>query len=116
VQPVLSFDLRSPVGDVAWAPFSSTVFAAVTENGKVHVFDLSHTRSAAVCVQRVARKTRLTKLAFNPRHPVLLVGNDQGGVTCLKLSPNLRRTFNAGEGKGPAGRKVPPLVPMLSDF
>ena len=34
-EPVFSFDLGSPVGDVAWAPYSSTVFAAVTADGKV---------------------------------------------------------------------------------
>lgn len=33
--PVLSFDLGNAVGDVAWAPYSSTVFAAVTSDGKV---------------------------------------------------------------------------------
>ena len=35
------FDLNSQVGDIAWAPFSSTVFAAVTVDGKVHVFDIN---------------------------------------------------------------------------
>ena len=34
-EPVFTFDLDSPVGDVAWAPYSSTVFAAVTADGKV---------------------------------------------------------------------------------
>ena len=34
-QPLAVFDLNSPVGDVAWAPYSSTVFAAVTADGKV---------------------------------------------------------------------------------
>ena len=29
------FDLNAQVGDVAWAPYSSTVFAAVTVDGKV---------------------------------------------------------------------------------
>lgn len=29
------YDLNAAVGDVAWAPYSSTVFAAVTTNGKV---------------------------------------------------------------------------------
>lgn len=32
------YDLNSAVGDVAWAPYSSTVFAAVSTNGKVSVF------------------------------------------------------------------------------
>ena len=33
--PVMRFDLGSQVGDVAWAPYSSTVFSAVTGEGKV---------------------------------------------------------------------------------
>ena len=34
-QAMFTFDLNSAVGDVAWAPYSSTVFAAVTADGKV---------------------------------------------------------------------------------
>ncbi|XP_072429271.1 dynein, axonemal, intermediate chain 1, paralog 2 isoform X3 [Chiloscyllium punctatum] len=32
--PMFTFDLNAPVGDVTWSPYSSTVFAAVTTNGK----------------------------------------------------------------------------------
>lgn len=99
VQPVLSFDLGSPVGDLAWAPFSSTVFAAATDAGRVAVFDLAQNRGAPACWQRVVRKSRLTRLAFNARHPVLLVGDEAGCVHCLKLSPSLRRSFNQGEAR-----------------
>lgn len=35
------YDLNSAVGDVAWAPYSSTVFAAVTTNGKVSALSLT---------------------------------------------------------------------------
>ena len=34
-QAVLTFDLGNAVGDVGWSPHSSTVFAAVTSDGKV---------------------------------------------------------------------------------
>ena len=34
-QSVLTFDLGNAVGDVGWSPHSSTVFAAVTSDGKV---------------------------------------------------------------------------------
>lgn len=34
-KPLMTFDLNSPVGDVAWAPYSSSVFAATTADGKV---------------------------------------------------------------------------------
>ena len=33
--PVMTFDLANAVGDIAWAPYSSTVFAAATSDGKV---------------------------------------------------------------------------------
>jgi dynein intermediate chain 1 len=38
--PVLSFDLGNAVGDVAWSPYSSTVFAAATSDGKVSTTNL----------------------------------------------------------------------------
>jgi hypothetical protein len=36
-KPLFTFDLNNSVGDVAWAPYSSTVFAAVTADGKVTI-------------------------------------------------------------------------------
>ena len=50
-KPILRFDLGSQVGDVVWAPYSSTVFAAVTLDGKVHVYDLHISKYTPVCVQ-----------------------------------------------------------------
>jgi len=88
---VKSFDLGASVGDVAWAPFNSTTLAATTADGRVHVFDLSVNKHEPLCRQKVVKKARLTKLAFNRVHPVLLVGDDRGSVLCLKLSPNLRK-------------------------
>lgn len=37
-EPVFTFDLGCAVGDVSWAPYSSTIFAAVTADGKVVSF------------------------------------------------------------------------------
>ena len=36
--PIMTFDLNCAVGDVAWAPYSSSIFAAVTTEGKVYSF------------------------------------------------------------------------------
>lgn len=58
----MSFDLGAAVGDVAWAPYSSTVFAAVTDEGKVHVFDLAENRQLPLCAQKVSVTGLLTKL------------------------------------------------------
>ncbi|KAJ8346081.1 hypothetical protein SKAU_G00302740 [Synaphobranchus kaupii] len=91
--PMFTFDLNSAVGDVAWSPYSSTVFAAVTADGKVHVFDLSINKYEPICQQPVVakKKTKLTHIEFNPVYPIIIVGDDRGYVTSLKLSPNLRK-------------------------
>jgi len=88
--PVLTFDLGQAVGDVAWAPYASTVFAAITTDGIVHVYDLNVNRNDRICYQKVVKRAKLTHLAFNLTSPILNVGDDRGGVNCLKLSPNLR--------------------------
>ncbi len=88
--PVMSFDLAQQVGDVAWAPYSSTVFAAITSDGVTHVYDLNVNRNGPLCWQKVVTKAKCTHLAFNSDSPILIVGDDRGGVTSLKLSPNLR--------------------------
>eukprot|EP00397_Hematodinium_sp_SG-2012_P028685 GEMP01030222.1.p1 GENE.GEMP01030222.1~~GEMP01030222.1.p1 ORF type:complete len:660 (+),score=160.44 GEMP01030222.1:34-2013(+) len=87
---LMSFDLAQAVGDVAWAPYSSTAFAAVTSDGVVHVYDLNINRNERVCYQKIVKKAKLTHIAFNDSFPVLLIGDDRGGVNSMKLSPNLR--------------------------
>ena len=39
--PMFQFDLNAEVSDVAWAPYSSTTFAAVTVDGNIHFYDIS---------------------------------------------------------------------------
>uniref|UniRef100_A0A4W5NQS2 Dynein axonemal intermediate chain 1 n=1 Tax=Hucho hucho TaxID=62062 RepID=A0A4W5NQS2_9TELE len=105
--PMFTFDLNASVGDVAWSPYSSTVFAAVTTDGKVHTFDLSINKYEAICQQPVVakKKTKLTHIEFNPVYPIIIVGDDRGYVTSLKLSPNLRKKPKEKKGqelpKGP---------------
>ncbi|NXJ68969.1 DNAI1 protein, partial [Rostratula benghalensis] len=91
--PMFVFDLNSAVGDVAWSPYSSTVFAAVTTDGKAHVFDLSINKYEALCTQQVVakKKNKITHIQFNPEYPVVIIGDERGHVTSLKLSPNLRK-------------------------
>ncbi|KXJ75725.1 hypothetical protein RP20_CCG011146 [Aedes albopictus] len=91
-EPLFIFDLGASVGDVKWAPYSSTVFAAVTTEGKVFVFDLSVNKYKAICVQAVVskRKNKLSRIAFNHKLPFIIVGDDKGTTITLKLSPNLR--------------------------
>eukprot|EP00948_MAST-09A_sp_MAST-9A-sp1_P001174 g1174.t1 len=88
--PLKSYDLFVAVGDIAWAPFSSTVFAAVASDGKVHVYDLNVNKHEPICEQKVVKRAKLTKVAFNQNEPVIVVGDDRGATNALKLSPNLR--------------------------
>ena len=110
--PIMSFDLFNAVGDVSWAPYSSTVFAAVTADGKVHTFDLNVNKHEPLCEQKVVKRARLTHVVFNRRDPIILVGDDRGGVNSLKLSPNLRKLVEdkkdntvEDDGKGKKKRK-----------
>lgn len=102
--PIFTFDLGSAVGDVTWAPYSSTVFAAVTSDGKIVVYDLSVNKYEPICQQLIFQKgrTKLTHISFNPVYPVVVVGDDRGYITSVKLSPNLRKAMHPKEvAKGP---------------
>lgn len=79
--------------DGEWAPFSSTVFSAATADGFVHIFDLHVNHHRAIYKQRAISSLQdntPTRQAFNPDHPILVVGDKRGKITALKLSPNLR--------------------------
>jgi WD40 repeat protein len=99
--PLFVFDLGSAVGDVAWAPYSSTVFAACTADGKAYVFDLNINKYEPMVEQIIIQKkrTKLTHIVFNPNFPIVLVGDDRGNVSTLKLSPNLRKKSKAKKGQ-----------------
>ncbi|AWP03188.1 putative dynein intermediate chain 1 axonemal [Scophthalmus maximus] len=99
--PIFTFDLNAAVGDVSWSPYSSTVFSAVTIDGTVHVFDLNINKYEAICQPAVMakKKGKLTRVEFNPIHPIIIVGDDRGYVTSLKLSPNLRKKPKAKKGQ-----------------
>lgn len=64
---MFTFELSSAVSDADWAPFSSTVFAAVTTDGNIYIFDLSINSSEPLCCQNVLTKKRkmLTHLSCN---------------------------------------------------
>lgn len=87
---IMSFDLGNAVGDVSWSPYAATVFAAATSDGKVHVFDLAINKHEPLCEQKVVKRATITRVVFNWKAPILIVGDDRGGVNSFKLSPNLR--------------------------
>ncbi|VDL37435.1 unnamed protein product [Hymenolepis diminuta] len=77
--PLFIYDLGTPVGDVAWAPYSSTVFAAVTTDGYVHIYDLNVNKYEPLCHQLIVKRKniKLTQVAFNSVHPVIICGSDR---------------------------------------
>lgn len=90
-KPVMTWDLNTAVGDICWSPYSSTVFACITTDGKVRVYDLKVNKHEPIGETRVNKKSKLTHVSFNPTSPTVCVGDDRGVVTVLKLSSNLRK-------------------------
>nr|8BX8_D Chain D, Dynein intermediate chain 2 [Tetrahymena thermophila] len=85
---IICFDLSMMVVDAVWAPYSSTVFACATMD-KVQVYDLNVDKLNKLAEQKIVKQPKLTNLSFNYKDPILLVGDSHGGVTLVKLSPNL---------------------------
>ncbi len=47
---------------------------------QVRVWDLARDAHAPMCEQRVAARAALTRLAFSPMRPVLLIGDERCGA------------------------------------
>ncbi|XP_037780175.1 dynein intermediate chain 2, ciliary-like [Penaeus monodon] len=91
--PVVTLDLGSPVTCLSWSPYSSSVLAGVSDEGRVFIYDLFLRKCLPLCSQNVTHKRRLSLscVAFNPFSPVILVGGEKGYLVTHKLSPNLRK-------------------------
>ena len=81
------------------SPFSS--FLSLRQ---VHVFDLAENKHEPLCEQKVVKRAKLTHVCFNYNEPIIIVGDDRGGVNSLKLSPNLRKIH---EPRGEDGEVLP---------
>ena len=113
---LFQFDLGNPVGDICWSPYSATVFAAVTSDSKVHIFDLSKDKYQPICVQPIVKKGRLTHVEFNAIHPIIIVGDNRGTVSSLKLSPNLRKEMTKKVEKDVQIEKVEKLLDSVKEL
>lgn len=90
-RPITTFDLQCAVGDVEWAPYSSTVFAAVTYNGMLCVYDLKQEKKKHLCEHPAMKKAKAYHVSFNWEDPIILVGDEKGGVNSFKLSKALTK-------------------------
>ena len=89
-RPIVSFDLENQVGDIQWSPYSSTVFAAVSYEGKLYVYDLNQNKHQHLCdMQTTSKRAKAYHVAFNFVDPIILVGDERGGVVSFKLSNSL---------------------------
>jgi dynein intermediate chain 1, axonemal len=81
--PLITYDLNAPVSDVDWAPYSSSIFAAVTTDGFVHIYDLSIDKYDPICIQNVSnkKKRRLSHVRFNPNEPIIIVTDERYNKT-----------------------------------
>ncbi|KAI1240235.1 hypothetical protein IHE44_0011693 [Lamprotornis superbus] len=95
------------VDSVSWNPFHLKVFISCSSDWTAHVFDLNINKLEPLCTQLVVtrKKNKTTHIQFNPAYPIILVGDERGLITCLKLSPNLRKKPKQKKGqevkKGP---------------
>ena len=73
------YEIGSVVNDVAWAPYSSSVFAALTGESEVLVYDININRLEPICRQRIVspKKAKLTHLVFSSFYPIILVGDNK---------------------------------------
>ena len=51
--------------------------SGAAHTAQVHVYDVDKNIMGPMCTQKIARKAKLTKLAFNPRHPIIAVGEEK---------------------------------------
>jgi dynein intermediate chain 1 len=64
----------------------------VTSEGKLFVYDLDQDKHKYLCEQNTTKRTKALHVAFNYVDPIILVGDEKGGVISFKLSKSLTRT------------------------
>jgi dynein intermediate chain 1 len=105
---VMLFDMGMIVVDAMWAPYSSTVFACATLD-RIYVYDLNIEKHKSLADKKPVKNPKLTNLAFNATDPIILLGDTFGGITVIKLSPNLLKRGPEIKKKDEANPKnVPP--------
>jgi len=86
-----STDLSEVVNDIVWSPSSGTVFASVTGDGRVEVWDLEYSVIDPKLYYRPSKAetvlgvTPLTTARFSNNAPVLATGDAKGKVEIFRL-------------------------------
>eukprot|EP01065_Artemidia_motanka_P052322 TRINITY_DN9422_c0_g1_i1.p1 TRINITY_DN9422_c0_g1~~TRINITY_DN9422_c0_g1_i1.p1 ORF type:complete len:852 (+),score=295.52 TRINITY_DN9422_c0_g1_i1:72-2627(+) len=83
---VLTFDcVHDAVHDCAWSPSNACVFGTVTAQGRVDVYNMRETLEPACNLPLDDRRLNCMQFA-QQESPVIVVGDDRGEVTVVKLS------------------------------
>jgi len=93
-QPLQIYDFApNIVTHFQWAPYSSTILAAVTSDGQLYIYDINVDRYKPIFKDYILEvyEGQLTYVTFHSKWPIILVGSEKGVVKCLKLSPNIRK-------------------------
>jgi len=67
------------------------VFAAVTSAGNLYVYDLKQEKHHHLCEHPAMKKAKALHVSFNKGDPIILVGDERGGVNSFKLSKSLTK-------------------------
>lgn len=89
--PLLMFQSSEcEINDVQWCPVNSTMFSAVTNKGKLELWDFSMSciRPVSEFVSETAKKINCS--LFSPNSPIVVCGGDDGSIAVL-------RVFDAGD-------------------
>ena len=67
------------------------MFAAVTSAGTLYVYDLKQEKHHHLCEHPAMKKAKALHVSFNNEDPIILVGDERGGVNSFKLSKSLTK-------------------------
>ena len=94
--PLIVYDMQSAVGDLAWSPWCSTIFATVNVSGDIKFFDLNRARKTPLEPKRY-KDIPINHIVFNKSEFVFITGNDRGKVNLWKMAEPLRVTIDKKE-------------------
>ncbi|KAG4095944.1 WD40 repeat-like protein [Neocallimastix lanati (nom. inval.)] len=75
---------KDTITDIQWSPMCSTVFGAVTNSGRIEIWDLSFSILDPIIVHQVMNR-KLTCIKFSKSYPIVLISDDEGNVNIYKL-------------------------------
>ena len=67
------------------------MFSAVTSTGNLYVWDLKQEKHTHMCEHPAMKKAKALHVSFNRADPIILVGDERGGVNSFKLSKSLTK-------------------------